>query len=90
MAGDPLRKAGWQVRQSVAEAVREAVERGAADSQNAFVEEALIRHLKELRRQRVYAEYARAAADPAFKAAMCSTNESFETTAADGLTDGDV
>ena len=45
VVGDPLRKAGWQVRQSVAEAVRDAVENGAADSQDAFVERALVREL---------------------------------------------
>jgi hypothetical protein len=84
-AADPLRKTGWQVRQSVAEAVKAAVERGAAESQNAFVESALIRELKELRRQRVYQAYAQAAADPVFLEDMRSTTSAFEASAGDGL-----
>lgn len=86
---DPLRKAGWQVRQSVVDAVREAVEAGAADSQNAFVERALIRELQELRRQRLYEAYAEAAADPAFMADMASTTAAFDATAGDALSAGD-
>lgn len=82
---DPLRKAGWQVRQSVAEAVKQAVAEGAAESQNAFVERALIRELKELRRRRVYDAYAQAAADPVFREDMRATTAAFEATAGDGL-----
>jgi hypothetical protein len=82
---DPPRKAGWQVRTSVVQAVKEAVEEGAAESQNAFVEQALIRQLKELRRERVYAAYREAAADPVFMEEMRSTTAAFESTAADGL-----
>jgi len=88
VAGDPLRKAGWQVRQSVAEAVKDAVEKGAAKSQNAFVERALLRELRELRRQRVYAAYAQAAEDPMFNEDMRSTTAAFESTASDGLAEG--
>jgi hypothetical protein len=69
----------------VAEAVKEAVEEGAAESQNAFVERALIRELKELRRQRVYDAYARAAADAAFMEDMRSITSAFETATSDGL-----
>jgi hypothetical protein len=89
-AGDPLRKAGWQVRESLAAAVREAVAAGAAESQNAFVERALLRELKELRRQRVYHAYAAAAADPVFMEDMRSTTAAFEATVADGLARGVV
>lgn len=84
-AADPLRKTGWQVRQSVAEAVKDAVEQGAAASQNAFVERALIRELRELRRQRVYTAYADAAADPHFMTDMDSVSAAFDKTAGDGL-----
>jgi hypothetical protein len=84
-AVDPLRKTGWQVRQSVAEAVKDAVEHGAAESQNAFVERALIRELRELRRQRVYAAYADAAADPHFMADVDSISAAFDRTVGDGL-----
>lgn len=88
-ASDPLRKTRWQVRQSVAEAVKQAVEAGAAESQNAFVERALIRELRELRRRRVYDAYAQAAADPIFMADMRSTTAAFAATAADGLARGE-
>lgn len=73
----------------MAEAVKDAVEKGAADSQNAFVERALVRELKELRRQRVYAAYAQAAADPMFAEDMGSTTAAFESTARDGLARGE-
>lgn len=85
---DPLRKAGWQVRESVARAVKDAVAAGAAESQNAFVERALLRALQELRRQRVYDAYAEAAADPLFMEDMRSTSGAFDVAAADGLTRG--
>ena len=85
---DPPRKTGFQIRQSVLLAVREAVEEGAAPSQNAFVERALVRELKELRRQRVYEAYARAARDPAFRQDMESVTDAFDATAGDGLAGG--
>jgi hypothetical protein len=87
-AADPLRKTGWQVRQSVADAVKAAVEQGAAESQNSFVEQALIRELRELRRRRVYAAYAEAAADPEFMTDMDSVSAAFEASAGDGLSHG--
>jgi hypothetical protein len=86
-AGDAPRKTGWQVRASVADAVKHAVEAGAAESQNAFVERALIRELRELRRRRVYDAYARAVADPMFLKDMKKVTEAFEPTVAEGLTD---
>lgn len=82
---DPLRKPGWQVRTSVADAVREAVEEGVADSQNALVERAVLWFLSEKRREKLYASYAEAARDPAFMADMRDVSDSFESTAADGL-----
>jgi hypothetical protein len=74
----------------VATAVKEAVAGGAAESQNAFVERALLRALKELRRQRVYDAYAAAAADPLFMEDMRSTTAAFDVATADGLTHGVV
>lgn len=82
---DPPRKAGWQVRSSVAEAVRQAVDQGAAESQNAFVERALIRELRELRRRRVYDAYAEAASDPLFLRDVKAVSKAFEPTVAEGL-----
>lgn len=86
-ADDPPRKPGWQVRSSVADAVRQAVDEGAAESQNAFVERALVRELRELRRRRVYDAYAAAAEDPSFTAEMEEVTREFEGTTRDGLED---
>jgi hypothetical protein len=88
-SGDRPKKVGWQVSQSIAEAVKEAVERGAAESQNAFVEDALLRRLKDLRREKIYAAYEEAAQDPAFMEDMRSTGEVFDVTTSDGLESGD-
>ncbi len=85
---DPPKKTGFQIRQSVLLAVREAVEEGAAPSQNAFVERALVRELKELRRQRVYEAYARAARDPDFREDMDTIDDAFDPAAGDGLASG--
>jgi hypothetical protein len=82
---DPPRKPGWQVRSSVADAVRRAVGEGAADSQNAFVERALVRELRELRRDRVFHAYAAAAEDPTFTAEMKKVTYEFEPATGDGL-----
>ena len=82
---DRPRKVGWQVSQSVADGVKEAVEAGAAESQNAFVEEALVQRLKELRRERVYAAYEEASEDRAFMEDMRGTTEAFSTADRDGL-----
>ena len=65
--------------------MKDAVDHGAAKSQNAFVERALIRELREARRRLLYDAYAAAASDPAFLAEMDSTTAAWETTAADGL-----
>jgi hypothetical protein len=82
---DPLKKTGYQIRTSVARAVRDAVDHGAAESQNAFVERALVRELKELRRRRVYDAYADAARDPDFMKEMGSLTDDYEPAAGDGL-----
>jgi hypothetical protein len=82
---DPLRKPGWQVRTSVADAVRQAVEAGMAESQNALVERAVLRFLAEKRREKLYASYAEAAQDPAFMADMRAVADAFETAVGDGL-----
>ena len=84
-AGDRPKKVGWQVSRSVAEAVKEAVESGVAESQNAFVEDALLRRLKELRREKIYSAYEEAAQDPVFMEDMRSTSEAFSVTVRDGL-----
>ena len=77
------------MRSSVADAVRQAVDEGAAESQNAFVERALVRELRDLRRRRVYDAYAVAAEDPSFTAEMEEVTREFQPTAGDGLEDGE-
>jgi hypothetical protein len=86
--GDRPKKVGWQVRQSIAEAVKEAVANGAAESQNAFVEDALLRRLKALRREKIYSAYEEAAQDPVFMEDMRSVREAFSGTVRDGLEAG--
>jgi len=84
---DPPRKAGWQVRSSVADAVKRAVEQGAAESQNAFVERALIQELRAMRQRRVYEAYAAAMSDPDFTSDLEHIGRAFEAAASDGFQD---
>lgn len=87
---DPLRKVSYQIRASVADGLRSAVEAGAAASVNAFVEDAIIERLKQLRRERLYAAYAEAAKDPEYAAEMVELDRDFDTTVADGLDDDEA
>lgn len=82
---DPLRKPGWQVHTSVADAVRKAVEEGAAPSQNALVEQAVLRYLEDRRREQLFASYDEAARDPEFIADMRDTTRTFDSAVSDGL-----
>lgn len=84
---DPLRKVSYQIRSSLAEGIRAAVAAGAAPSVNAFVEDAIVERLKELRRERLYAAYAQAAADPEYVAEMAELEGDFDAAAADGLSE---
>lgn len=87
MHSDPLRKVSYQIRSSIAEGIRSAVDAGAAASVNAFVEEAIVDRLKELRRERLYAAYEEAANDPEYAAEMAELDHDFDVTIADGLSD---
>ena len=80
-----MRKPGWQVPEALADAVRQAVEDGHASSQNAFIEHALLRHLAEVRRERIYQAYADAAKDPIFAADMARVTSDYEIVSGDGL-----
>lgn len=82
---DPLKNTSVQMHSSTLEAVKQAVERGAAASQNEFVEAAVIARLRELRREKVYASYREAAADPAYLEDMNAVTAAFDTTVGDGL-----
>ena len=86
---DPLKKTTVQMHTSVIDAMKHAVENGAAASQNEFVEEAVVARLRELRRAKVYAAYEEAARDDAFLADMHETTAAFDVALQDGLTDED-
>lgn len=73
------------MHETVALAIRALVDAGEAQSADAFVEAAVIAHLRERRKQRLYAAYREAAADPVFMADMNETNRMFDETLGDGL-----
>ncbi len=60
------KKATFTLHEEVLAAVSDAVTKGAAPSKNAFVERALLRELKELRRRTRQAQWEKAARDPLF------------------------
>lgn len=82
-----LKKATYQLHSSTIERIRQAVESGAAPSQNAFVEEAVIARLREMRRARVYTAYAEAAQDPVFLTDMRDLTVDFDAALSDGLSE---
>lgn len=88
-ARDPLKKTSVQMHTSTLDAVKKAVESGAAASQNEFVEAAVVARLREMRREKVYASYREAAADPAYVEDMESTTAAFDRALNDGITDSD-
>ncbi len=81
---EPLEKMSFQLRASVADAIRAVVKAGEAPSANVFVEEAVKERLRDRRRERVYAAYAEAAQDPVFMAEMAETERVFDVTIGDG------
>lgn len=52
---------------------------------DAFVKQAVVAERRERRKQRIYAAYAEAAADPVFMTEMERTNREFDAAIADGL-----
>jgi len=82
---DPLEKTGYRIPRSVVAMVRESVQAGEAKSQNEFVERALRRELRAVRRDKLYEEYASAAQDAAFNADMDAAVEDFDAALMDGL-----
>lgn len=87
---DPLEKTGYRIPRSVVVHVREAVEAGEARSQNEFVERALRRELRAVGQRRLYDEYARAAADPAFMDEMVEETSAWAGASGDGPAEEDV
>ena len=75
----------FDLRISVAEAIRAIVKAGEAPNASAFVEEAVKDRLRERRRKRVYAAYAEASQDPFLAAEMARIEQVFDATIGDGV-----
>jgi Arc/MetJ-type ribon-helix-helix transcriptional regulator len=82
---DPLRKVTLRLHARVADAVRSLVDSGDAPSADAFVEEAIIAQLRERRRETLFAAYAEASHDAAFRADMAALTGAFDTALEDGI-----
>lgn len=63
---EKTKKATFNLHPTVLAALDQAVTQGMASSKNVLVEQALLRELKELRRQRRKAQWEEAARDPLF------------------------
>lgn len=73
------RKATFSLHEDVLDALDEAMRRGAAASKNALVERALVKELKELRRQAERAQLEEAARDPLFLRDLEELEEAFRS-----------
>lgn len=73
------RKATFSLHEDVLAGVDEAMAQGAAPSKNALVERALVKELKELRRQALRALYEEAARDPLFLKDIDDVQSAFES-----------
>jgi hypothetical protein len=71
------KKATFSLSEDVLAALHEAVVQGTAPSKNALVEQALVRELRELRRQARRAEWEEAARDPLFLRDIEDTGAAF-------------
>jgi hypothetical protein len=85
---EPSRKATFQIRESLYQAVRELAEEGLVPSASALVEQALERAVRDVRKGQLYAAYAEAANDPVFLRDNADTTAAFEQAVADGLVEG--
>ncbi len=65
--------------------VRQAVENGAAESMNEFVQDALTRRLAELRRQGIRRKIQQSGDDPLFVQDVRDAAAAFDATSDDGL-----
>ena len=80
-----MTKVSFSLETDVVDAIQRAVREGRTESASAFVEHAVRAHLRWIRRRALHAEYARAAADPAFVEDIEDTVRAFDPTIADGL-----
>ena len=73
------KKVTFSLHEDVMQAIDEAVARGAAPSKNALVERALVRELKELRREARRALWDEAARDPLFLRDLAEVEDDFRS-----------
>jgi len=73
------KKATFSLHPDVLAALDEATARGAAPSKNALVERALLKELKELRRQARQAEWRKGAGDALLLKDISETDAAFQT-----------
>jgi Arc/MetJ-type ribon-helix-helix transcriptional regulator len=78
-------KATYQIDDQLLEAVRKAVEQGAARTMSEFVQEALRQRLSRLRRDEIRRRIESAATDPLFLEDVRETTEAYGSTEEEGL-----
>ncbi|HEY7062273.1 MAG TPA: ribbon-helix-helix protein, CopG family [Chloroflexota bacterium] len=83
----PARKATFSLQPDVLAAVDEAVASGSAPSKNAFVERALRKELREVRRQLRRAQWEEAFRDPLFIRDLQEVAEAFASSDAETLSE---
>lgn len=74
------RKATFVLPAKMLDEITECVRQGEAHSISAFVREALERRLREIREERIVAEFEEAAGDPEFISDLSDTMAAFEQT----------
>lgn len=79
------RKVTYQIDDQLLQAVRTAVERGAAQNMSEFVQEALRERLNRLRREEIHRRIEAAAADPLFVQDVRETTQAYSVTDAENL-----
>ncbi len=86
--GGRARKATFALHEEVLAGIDEAVARGAAPSKNAFVEQAVVRELREQRRRERQARWEAASRDPLFLRDLQDVQRDFDS--ADSETAGGI
>lgn len=82
---EPLETITLQLPASMAKMIRAVVKTGKAPNAGAFLEEAVREHLRQRRRDRIYAAYAEASRDPTFIEDMARLERAFDSTTGDGV-----
>jgi hypothetical protein len=87
--GTTTKKATFNLHTEVLEAMEHAMEQGMASSKNALVEQALVKELKELKRQTRKALWQKAALDPVFMRDIEKVETDFKQADADSAGSAD-